>query len=430
VKIFKFGGAALQHASVIKAIPLLLQEETDKELVLVVSAMGSITRQLEAIFQAFLRAQTYQPALDQVYQFHLTLAQELLSSNLPLIQAELSDWKQRVAQELAIPCQANNIEQRYSQLIAWGELLSSKIVYYYLIEAKLPCIYLDARTYIKTKSGFMNALLDEESTHMLIYRHLTPLLKDYAIILTQGFIGSDAKGHTTTLGKEGSDFTGAILASALKAHSLTIWKDVSGIMNVDPKLSDKAVQFSTLSYETMAQMSFYGAQVVHPNTIASLAQHNIPLYVRSFKDKKAKGTHVSHNVLPTVGQPIYILKKEQLFVKLSVGNFNFFEEKVLAIVFTQLAEIGLRAHFIERTPYILSLCLNDDGIQTNQWIEVMKQHFQVSSWNNTMLLTIMGLDSPPQAEKINIVQDKTVLAQQYTSAAYQIVFTESLEQPI
>jgi len=285
MQIFKFGGASLQNALAIRDFAKIVNEYKDNPLIVVVSAMDKTTQALEDIFEKNLTQLPYEAAIEEIYLFHLEIAETLLGNSCTPLQHELDDWKKGLIQDLQITYLSEEIEKVYSKVIAWGEILSSRIIYYYLIHIGIPFTWVDARKYIKTKSGFMNASLDERLTRELIQNELEPLLTHHKLLLTQGFIASDHTGTTTTLGKEGSDFTAAILAAGLKATSLTIWKDVPGIMNADPKIFQDTVKFDELDYETMANMAFYGAQVVHPKTIHPLAAHDIPLHIRPLKDK-------------------------------------------------------------------------------------------------------------------------------------------------
>jgi aspartate kinase len=423
IDIHKFGGTALQNPETIQSIPSLLGEKFDNPLILVVSAMGDVTRQLEKIFQKYLHQQDYTLAVDQVYQFHQSIIKALFGDKSATVLLGLDTWRQDLHQELTKDCPPSEVEQRYSQLIAWGEILSSKIVHHYFLHIGIPFIWLDAREYIKTNQGFKDASLDEDHTYALIHHTLLPLLKKDTKILIQGFIASNRAGYTTTLGKEGSDFTAAILAAGLGATSLTIWKDVPGIMNSDPQWTDQPTQFFELNYETMATMSFYGAQVIHPKTIAPLAQRNISLHIRSFKNKSSKGTHISNQAPPRLHQPMYILKQEQVFVTISKSKFAFFEENALMTIFESLHRLQLQANFIDRDPYSLSLCLNDDGIKIFQWMRLIESLFQFQPYPNATLLTILGREPMVNNPQHPLLIDKKIIAKKYSQEVLQIVFS-------
>lgn len=419
MEIFKFGGASLQNLISINQFGEIINSYQGKVLVIVVSAMGKVTRQLEAILEKQIQKQPYEAAIEDLYTYHLHILQSLLGhANSPLHQ-ELNDWKKQIYQDLQTSYSREDLEKLYSQIIAWGEILSSRITYHYLLHLGITCTWVDARAYIKTKVGFINAEVDHALTRELITQNLRPLLQQSPILLTQGFIGSDHIGRTTTLGKEGSDYTGAILAAALEAKSLTIWKDVPGVMNADPKFFQDARQFKELSYETMGAMSFYGAQVVHPKTIHPLTIQNIPLLIRPFGDKDAPGTIVSNQTKEGASLPIYVLQSDQVWMKLQVGDLRFFEEKQLSIVFEAFDKLSLRINFLERSPYHIAICLTYDYIKLEKLLSILKLIFKLEYRSPISLLTIMGQDKEPS---FKILEEATILAQQRYSSVYQAVF--------
>jgi aspartate kinase len=421
MEIFKFGGAALQNPTSISQFGTIICSYKGNALVIVVSAMGKVTRALETILEKQIHQQSYEAAIEDVYTYHLHIIQSLWGDIHTPLQQELNDWKKQIHQDLHSTYQPEDLEKLYSQIVAWGEILSSRITYHYLLHLGINCTWVDARKYIKTKVGYINAQVDQTLTRDLVGKNLKPLLQHTPILLTQGFIGSDAMGHTTTLGKEGSDYTGAILAAALGAQSLTIWKDVPGIMNADPKIFQEAKQFKELSYETMAAMSFYGAQVVHPKTIYPLALQDIPLHIRPFSNKDAAGTIVSnhHQAKESSPLPVYVLRTDQVWMKLQVEDFCFFEEKQLAIVFEAFDRLSLRINFLERTPYHIAICLTYDYIKLEQLLSILQPIFKVEFRSNVSLLTIMGQEETPVC---NILEGVAILAQQRYQSVCQIAF--------
>lgn len=419
MEIFKFGGASLQNPISINQFGKIINSYEGDALVIVVSAMGKVTRELETILEKQIHQQHYEAAIEGVYTYHLHILQSLGGHADSPLQQELNDWKKQIYQDLQTPYQPEDLEKLYSQIVAWGEILSSRITYHYLLHLGITCTWVDAREYIKTNFSFINAQVDQVLTRNLVSKNLKPLLQQTPILLTQGFIGSDAMGRTTTLGKEGSDYTGAILAAALEAQSLTIWKDVPGIMNADPKVFQEARQFKELSYETMAAMSFYGAQVVHPKTIYPLALQNIPLRIRPFNDKDAPGTIVNNQAKESSQLPIYVLRSDQVWMKLQVGDLLFFEEKQLAIVFEAFDRLSLRINFLERTPYYIAICLTYDYIKLEQLLNILQPIFKLDYHPTISLLTIMGQDKAPS---FKILEGATILAQQSYQSVYQIAF--------
>ncbi len=418
MKVFKFGGASIQHADAIKQLPRILTAHQQQPLLMVVSAMGKTTQGLEKIFLHKINNQPYEQAIEEVYIYHQHIIQDLLGNAGQQILQELKDWKSNLLQSLQAPYVPSRLDSHYSSLVAWGELISSQIIHAYLQSQSLSCGWIDARQSIKTQEGFRDAAIDWEATERLVIQNLLPLLAQYPLVLTQGFIGSNQAGDTTTLGKEGSDFTGAILASILGAHSLTIWKDVPGIMNADPKIFEEATQFEQLSYETMARMAFHGAQVVHPKTIQPLAQSNIPLYVKPFSNWQATGTLVNNSQI-SIEKPIYMLKKDQCLMRLRLKNLAFFDEQQLGNIFHQLAKLAIQVNMLERGAYSLTLCFNHDLIRVDKLTALLEKEFVLNYDSPVNLLTVMQqVHGLPKG----YLQTKTILLEQQCQDLYQVVF--------
>ena len=418
MKVFKFGGASIQNPESVRKLAQIIQAEDPHPLVVVVSAMGKTTRGLEAIFQQKVAGQSYAVALQRLYQFHQAMIDHLLVTLRQAAYQALTLWQKQLVATLALPVTDATLDMLYSRVVAGGELLASKLIYYYLQEQHMACTWLDARSYMKTNSGFCNAQVDWTATQHLVKKDFMLLLRQKQVVLTQGFIGSNEAGETTTLGKEASDFTGAILAAALGAQSLTIWKDVPGVMSADPKLFKEATKFDQLSYQAMAEMAFYGAKVVHPKTIQPLAAHNITLYVKPFHRPHEMGTVIAHGSAP-VEHPVYILQEDQGLIQLSLDDFTFLDEELLKEVFHQLLQQNLGANMLERSTCKLSICLNDDPCKMKILLAALRQRFKVSYYTQVSLLTVMHQDnSLAQAW----LQQKTILLVQQRPGIYQAVF--------
>ncbi len=418
MKIFKFGGACIQNSEAVRKLGQFIKAEKPHPLVVVVSAMGKTTEGLEKVFLQKTEDKPYDIAIKRLYQFHQNMIDRLLSHLRQEACQALALWKEELVTTLAAPTSSISLDALYSRIVAGGELLASKLIDYYLQEQNVTCAWLDARKCLKTNHGFCNAQVDWVATQHLVKKYINPLLEQKQVVLTQGFIGSNDTEETTTLGKEGSDFTGAILAAVLKAQSLTIWKDVPGIMNADPKLFKEAIKFDHISYKAMAEMAFYGAKVVHPNTIQPLAARNIPLYVKPFHRPHETGTEIS-NGLAQVEHPIYILQKNQELVQLSLDDLRFFDEACLEEVFHQLAQQHMRANMLERSACMLSICLNADPYKVKILLAVLTQKFKVRHYTPVSLLTVIHQDNRlPQT----LLQKKTILLAQQRPGIYQAVF--------
>ena len=418
MKVFKFGGGCIDHPEAVKKLGQVIKSEQPHPPVIVISAIGKTTSGLENIFQQKLNKQRYESTIQQIYHFHQEMIDSLLGQLRKEAHRTLTLWQEALVTTLAPPTTNASLDKLYSNIVAGGELLASKLIAYYLKEQNITCTWLDARKCIKTHSGCYNAQVDWVATQHSVKKYMHPLLRQKQVVLTQGFIGSNDTGETTTLGKEGSDFTGAILAAVLGAQSLTIWKDVAGIMSADPKLFKKATKLDHISYKSMAEMAFYGAKIVHPNTIQPLATHNIPLYVKSLYHPHEAGTKISNGPVQ-IEHPIYILQKDQRLIQLSLDNLVFFEEVYLKKVLHQLAQRNIRANMLARSAYTLSICLNADPYRAKMLLAALTRKFKVLHHSQVSLLTVMYQNGDLPKTPL---QQKTILLAQQRPGIYQAVF--------
>ncbi len=280
MRIFKFGGASVRDGQGVKNLVEIVKKYMDQPLVVVVSAMGKSTNQLENIARQAFAGESYEEGLREFIASHQSLSQELFGK----VPDDVNNWL--IQLERSLDNRTASWGQFYDSVIPYGELLSTSIVYHQL-QSQMECSWTDARKYVKTNSIFTEANVEWQLTEHFIEREIPELLKKGPVI-TQGFISSDLTGKSTTLGREGSDYTGAIFAYCLKAESLTVWKDVPGLLNADPKRFPSAELFDELSFQEVTELTYYGAKVIHPKTIRPLAQRNIPLFVRSFLEPSGK----------------------------------------------------------------------------------------------------------------------------------------------
>jgi aspartate kinase len=309
-----------------------------------------------------------------------------------------------------------NYDEVYDQVVCFGELLSSLIVSEYLGFRGLPNRWQDAREVIHTDSDYRFAKIDWDKTRSACQEkwgdmlHTTP-------ILTQGFIGSDTQGKTTTLGREGSDFTAAILATCLDAQSVTIWKDVPGVLNADPKLFPNTQKFEELRYREAAEMTYFGASVIHPKTIKPLANAGIPLFVKSFLNPEASGTKIHEHAVPHE-VPTLVLKKNQVLVTFKVTDFTFIEEKHIHSIYEKLKELKLRANMLQLSAISVSLVVDSQLFKLEQLVESLKSSFEIRYNEELELLTIL---KPKAAEIPALMEGYVLLLEQTTRTTYQAV---------
>jgi len=417
MKVFKFGGACIQHPEAVSKLAQLIKAEQPHPLVIVVSAMGKTTRGLEEVLQQKHNARLYEAAIQPIYRFHQEMIDALLYKLRQEAYQALTLWKKQLITSLTTPVAGTSLDKLYSNIVAGGELIASTLIYYYLQERNMACAWVDARSCIKTNSGFCNAQIDWGATQHGVAKNINPILKEKKVVLTQGFIGGNEVGETTTLGKEGSDFTGAILAVALGAQSLTIWKDVPGIMNADPKLFKKAIKFDRISYKTMAEMAFYGAKVLHPKTVQPLATHNIPLYIKPFHRLHEQGTVIA-NESDTLEHPIYILQKDQGLIQLDMDDLTFFDEKRFKEVLHQLTKHNTPTNMLEKGAYTLSICLNADTCKMDVLLTALNQKFTVRYHTPVNLLTVIHQD---ESSRLAWPRPQAILWAQRKGHIYQAV---------
>ena len=415
LQVYKFGGASVKDAAALLNLHTILHSRLQTNKLIVVSAMGKTTNALEAVLAKKLGQEDFSNEWKQIKDYHLGVCEELFPTSHPVVEKieQLMDTAQPI---LDLPISKSNYDEVYDQLICYGELLSSLVVSEYLIFRGLSLSWQDARTVIHTDSDFRFAKIDWEKTRTACQNQWAGLL-EHSTILTQGFIGKDPQGRTTTLGREGSDFTAAILATSLDAESVTIWKDVPGVLNADPKLFPNTQKFEELRYREAAEMTYFGASVIHPKTIKPLANSGIPLFVKSFLDPEASGTKI-HEHAATHEVPTLVLKKSQVLVSFKVTDFTFIEEKHIHAIYEKLKELKLRANMLQLSAITVSLVVDTQLFKLEQLVESLKSSFEIRYNEELELLTIL---MPKAAEIPALMEGYEVLLEQTTRTSYQAV---------
>jgi aspartate kinase len=356
------------------------------KLLVVVSAMGKTTNELELILEKSRRNEVFSSEVEKLKNYHFSVCKDLFE-NLNGISSDLEN----IFEDLSFQLKSDSdYDKQYDQIIAKGELLSSTIVAHYLKNIDLNIRWIDSRDYIKTDANYRAAYVNWSLTENLINK-LHPILQDN-IILSQGFIGMAEDGSTTTLGREGSDYSGAIFASCLNATSLTVWKDVPGILNADPKLIHDAKLFDQLPYIEAAEMTYYGASVIHPKTIKPLANRNIPLYVRSFDHPDEPGT-IIHECKPNTSLATTIIKNNQCLVSFKVIDFTFINEENLSLIFQELALLDIKINIMQNSAISFSIVVDYRNDKLEELIKVLKDHFDIRFNTGLTLITIKNYKS-------------------------------------
>jgi aspartate kinase len=384
MKVFKFGGASIKSANAIKNVAKILNSQDLSNCLLVISAMGKMTNAFEKITDAYFNndQEKLTESIDFTSNFHLKIINNLFAENHVIHQKITVLFGQLL--RFLTQNKSRNYDYLYDQIVSYGELLSTTIVSDYLNEIKIYNNWVDVREIIITDAVFRDATVNWQETEKRIKTKI-----DFSkLTIVQGFIGGDLNGNTTTLGREGSDFTAGIFAYCLDAESLTIWKDVLGVLNADPREFKEVQLLEHISYEETIEMAFYGASVIHPKTIKPIQNKKIPLIVRSFKNLNSPGTKVSEGVTlePTI--PCLIVKKNQVLVSISSLDFSFIVEENISDIFKLFHKYQLKVNLIQNSAISFSVCVDNNLNHFDLFYNEIKNMYKVSFVKNVDLFTV------------------------------------------
>ncbi|WP_315815432.1 aspartate kinase [Paraflavitalea speifideaquila] len=388
MKVFKFGGASVQSIERVHLVADILQSYPNEKILVVISAMGKTTNALEKVVDAFFNNHQEEALLlfEAVKQSHLTTAKYLLVTHYNDALEQLVNFFTEV-EWLLHDKPVRGYDYYYDQIVCAGELLSTGLVSAYLNETGIANHWIDVRDIVRTDNNFRDANIDWAFTQQKINDEILPLFESNDLIITQGFIGATDENESTTLGREGSDYTAAVFANMLDAESQTIWKDVEGVMNADPKAFPDAQFISTLNYTEVIEMAYYGAQVIHPKTIKPLQNKGIPLQVKCFLDKNLPGT-VIHNKAVKDLPPIIVVKPQQALIHLHSRDFSFVGEKPVADLYELLAEIRTKPNLMQTGAVSIQVCLDDRPDKIEKLALEASAFFEVAVEKGLTLLTI------------------------------------------
>lgn len=392
MKVFKFGGASVKNATAVKNLAKVIQLFKD-DLVIVISAMGKTTNGLENVVDSYLAKDgKAEEKLNQVKAFHNSILKDLFENKKhPIFNAIHNTF---VEIEWEIEDEAvREYDYIYDQIVSVGEVLSTKIVSAYLNEIGLKNTWQDIRNVIQTDNTHRNAKVDWQLTEELTQKEIqTKIANGNSVIITQGFIGSSSELFTTTLGREGSDFSASILAYCLNAESVTIWKDVPGMLNADPKWFDPTTKLDNISYLEAVELAYYGASVIHPKTIKPLHNKNIPLFVKSFVSPKDEGTIINQNTKEDGLTPSFIFKMNQVLISISAKDYSFITEDSLSHIFGLFSEKRVQINLMQNAAISFSACVDFDKQKTIPLINELKKHYKILYNDNLELVTIRHYD--------------------------------------
>jgi aspartate kinase len=391
MKVFKFGGASVKDADAVKNVGEIIKLYNDN-LVVVISAMGKTTNGLESVVDSYFNKNgNALENLQLVKDFHTNILNDLFENKSHPIFNDIHNTFVEI--EWEIEDEANrDYDYVYDQIVSIGETLSTKILSTYLNENGIANQWKDVRNLIQTDNTYRNAKVDWQLTEELVSKELKFSDKEHSIIITQGFIGSSSELFTTTLGREGSDFSAGILAHCLNAESVTIWKDVPGMLNADPKWFDETIKLENISYHEAVELAYYGASVIHPKTIKPLQNKNIPLYIKSFVSPQDDGTLINENTKDDELIPSFIFKMNQVLISISAKDYSFITEDRLSHIFSVFSNYAVEINLMQNSAISFSACVTSDNQKTDSLIEELKKEYKILYNENLELVTIRHYD--------------------------------------
>lgn len=426
MKVFKFGGASVKDANAVKNVATVLKRFPNENIIVVVSAMGKVTNALERLTDAiFFKNGKATVILNEIKKYHFDIIEELFPDKNHPVYTDINntfvelDW---AVEDEPTP----NYNYEYDKIVSMGEIISTKIVNAYLKEVDLNSKWYDVRDLIQTDNTYREGKVNWDPTQKLVDEHLLPLFNSpfeackgnvFKIIITQGFIGGTSENFTTTLGREGSDYTAAILAFTTNAESVTIWKDVPGVLNADPKWFDETKKLEQISYQDAIELAYYGATVIHPKTIKPLQNKKIPLYVKSFIHPEEEGTVINEMQSP-LPIPCFIFKVNQVLISISPKDFSFIVEENFSDIFNLFAEKQVKVNVMQNSAISFSVSVDNDDRKLPDLIKTLQKQYRVLYNDNLELITIRYYDQPT-IDRVTL--DKKILLEVKSRYTVQLV---------
>jgi aspartate kinase len=422
IRVFKFGGASVKEASAVKNVAKIIQLFPNDQLAVVISAMGKTTNHLEVIVDALWKKEEsiFLAEIEKISNYHTSILKELIQDESQSIYAELNQVLTQLKERYQLALR-ENYDFEYDQIVSLGEVISTKIVAAYLKELGIASAWMDARRLIKTNNLYREGKVDWEKTTENIQHSFGQVFPDQKVVITQGFIGYTSEGFTTTLGREGSDYTAGILAYSLNAKDVTIWKDVPGMLNADPKWFDDTVKLDAISFKEAIELAYYGASVIHPKTIKPLQNKGIPLYVKSFVQPEAEGTVIQESTQFDHLIPSFIFKMNQVLFSFTPKDFSFIVEENLSDIFNRLAKINAKINLMQNSALSFSILLDADKINIQKMIALFDEQYNVKYNEGLELVTIRHYD---QATIDRVTVQKEIILEQKTRQTIRMVMKD------
>jgi aspartate kinase len=421
MQVFKFGGASVKDADAVKNVAKIIRHFADEPTIVVVSAMGKTTNKLEEVVKAYyFKTPELNTHIEDLKAYHFSILKQLITdenhpayNTLENVFLELN-WA--TEEELS-----GTYHFHYDQIVSLGEILSTHIISAYLNAAGINNTWVDARGVIQTDNHYREGKVDFELSETLFKLQLQPLLTEGKLLITQGFIGGTSENYTTTLGREGSDYTASLLAYFSNAKHVTIWKDVPGVLNADPKYFRNTQKIEELTYQDAIELTYYGASVIHPKTIKPLQNKSIPLYVKSFLHPEEKGTLI-HETVKRLNVTSYIFKENQLLLSIKPKDFSFIAEDNLSNIFAVLAEKNVKANTMQNSALSFSICVDYDEFKIPQLLEELQKQFRVLYNYPVQLFTVRHYNNDIIHQ---LTEDKIILLEQRSRTTLQMVLKDN-----
>ena len=410
----------MKDAPAIENLKNILQRYENEQLVVVISAMGKTTNFMEKLLDAYYHEpEKVEGLVNELRTNHESVAEQLMGKNNPFLMH--SDRLFTLLNEQLKRPTSDNFDYDYDRIVSFGELLSTTLIAVYLDTQHLETKWLDARQLIRTDNTYREGHVDWAVTQKLVCNTINPYYQDrsHGIVLTQGFIAGTAENQTTTLGREGSDYSAAIIANTLDAECVTVWKDVPGILNADPKRFPNAVKIDTLTYHETVELAYYGASVIHPKTLKPLHNKQIPLYVKSFFHPEDEGSKITQEA-DTVAVPSYIVKDNQLLISVSPRDFSIIGVENLSIILDILAKYRVKINMIQNSALTFSVCTDNVPLRLKPCIEALQKEFIVKFNDGIRLITIRHYNADSEAEVLKMFENEEVLIRQSNRHTIQL----------
>ncbi|MCF8415732.1 MAG: aspartate kinase [Crocinitomicaceae bacterium] len=422
MKVFKFGGASVKDANAVRNVSDILNLFSGEKITVVVSAMGKTTNKLEEIVKAYSKNEPkiFKALVDDIYEFHMNIMGELFLERHYTLYNDIEDVFEKLRARFNQPF-PDNYSFEYDQIVSLGEVISSKIVASFLFEKGHSATWADARKLVRTNNLYQEGNVDWDKTEELIETRFLPVFQSFDIQVTQGFVGHTPEGFTTTLGREGSDYTAGIFAYCTNAESVTIWKDVPGMLNADPKWFDNTIKLDSISFKEAIELSYYGASVIHPKTIKPLQNKKIPLYVKSFIDPSASGTVIQESTAKDDLVPSFIFKMDQILFSFTTKDFSFIIEENLSDIFNRLAKVNAKINLMQNSALNFSILLDRSKVDPDQIIDLFKDTYEVRYNEGLELVTIRHYDDETLKR---VTENKEILLQQKTRQTARLVMKD------